>query len=82
MKGKVITMLRTYTDFMKVIDRCEDNVNFWAHIATEYCLYDEKKKEDCLANAKESQNRIDKLCAEYPAFGSMYRLNKSRKIAS
>lgn len=75
-------MLRTYTDFMKVINRCEDNINFWAHIATEYCLYDEKKKNDCLANANESQKTIDELCTKYPAFGSMYKLNKTRKRAS
>jgi hypothetical protein len=75
-------MLRTYTEFMKVIVRCEDNRNFWNHVADEYCTYDEKKKADCKANADNNQKEIDELCAKYPAFGSMYKLNLNRKKAS
>ena len=60
-------MLRTYTDFMKVIARCEDNRNFWNHVAKDYCIPGTKKYDEAIADANAKINRA--ICGSALSLG-------------
>ena len=71
-------MLKTYTEFKEYVKAFYENVNFWTEMASKYEA-DSKFNVTALENAKSSQEILDRYYNAYPTFGTMFKLEMSRK---
>ena len=74
-------MLRTFTEFMRIVNAHIEMAEWWENVAEKYCEYGTAKYSECVDNGRQQRIAVLDLCEKYPIFGTLYNLNKARKRA-
>ena len=72
-------MLKTYSEFINEVNNIERSNAIYAEMRDKMTA--QRHKDICNDIIKLQEGQISELCKKYPSFGSMYKLNKTRRRA-